>query len=130
MTVKFAPPISVERYVDRADDRLVLRQIIDEVMYEIRNLTGQEYVNEYANKRPEPVPVDAAQPAGDETEPAPVDPAAGNGGADRPEPVAATGPRPRGRILLGAEAGEAVPPRSSAEVLANPRRRVREPSSS
>ena len=130
VTVKFAPPISVERYVDRADDRLVLRQIIDEVMYEIRNLTGQEYVNEYANKRPEPVPVDAAQPAGDETEPAPVDPAAGNGGADRPEPVAATGPRPRGRILLGAEAGEAVPPRSSAEVLANPRRRVREPSSS
>ena len=40
---------------DRADDRLVLRQIIDEVMYEIRELSGQEYVDEYATKkRPDP----------------------------------------------------------------------------
>jgi 1-acyl-sn-glycerol-3-phosphate acyltransferase len=133
VTVKFAPPVSVERYLDRADDRLVLRQIIDEVMYEIRNLTGQEYVNEYANKRPEPVPVDAAQPAGDERETAPADLSAGNGKGDLPEreaPAPEPAPRPRGRSLLGAEAGEDVPPRSSAEVLSNPRRRVREPSSS
>ena len=28
-----------------------LRQITDEVMFEIRELTGQDYVNEYANKK-------------------------------------------------------------------------------
>ena len=38
------------RYQDRADDRLVLRQITDEVMFEIRELTGQEYVDVYADE--------------------------------------------------------------------------------
>jgi 1-acyl-sn-glycerol-3-phosphate acyltransferase len=128
VTVKFAPPVSVGRYLDRADDRMVLRQVIDEVMYEIRNLTGQEYVNEYANKRAEPVSVDAAQPAGDEAAMVSADVPARNGkvSPDRDAPDR----RPRGRSLLGAEAGEAVPPRSSADVLSNPRRRVREPSTS
>src|SRR5690606_15691982 len=50
VTVRFGRPVDVTRYCDRADDRLVLRQIIDEVMFEIRELTGQEYVNEYATK--------------------------------------------------------------------------------
>lgn len=48
--IRFGRPITVERYRDRADDRMVLRQIIDEVMYEIRELTGQDYVDEYATK--------------------------------------------------------------------------------
>ncbi len=48
--IRFGRPISVEKYCDRAADRLVLRQITDEVMFEIRNLTGQEYVDEYATK--------------------------------------------------------------------------------
>ncbi len=55
-TVCFGRPIDVSRYRDRADDRLVLRQVIDEVMYEIRELTGQEYVNDYATKTPESIP--------------------------------------------------------------------------
>jgi 1-acyl-sn-glycerol-3-phosphate acyltransferase len=46
--LRFGAPIDVRRYADRADDRLVLRQIIDEVMFAIRELTGQEYVDEYA----------------------------------------------------------------------------------
>ena len=54
--VRFGRPIDVGRYVDRADDRMVLRQIIDEVMYEIRELTGQEYVDEYASKKAEGIP--------------------------------------------------------------------------
>ena len=54
--VRFGRPIEVGRYVDRADDRLVPRQIIDEVMYEIRELTGQEYVDEYASKKAEGIP--------------------------------------------------------------------------
>jgi 1-acyl-sn-glycerol-3-phosphate acyltransferase len=54
--VHFGRPIDVARYLDRADDRMVLRQIIDEVMYEIRGLTGQEYVDEYASKKAEGIP--------------------------------------------------------------------------
>ena len=39
-TIRIGRPISVERYRDRGDDRLVLRQITDELMFEIRELTG------------------------------------------------------------------------------------------
>jgi len=49
-TIKIGRPIRMDRYRDRADDRLVLRQITDEVMFEIRELTGQEYRNVYAGK--------------------------------------------------------------------------------
>lgn len=54
--VRIGRPIDVTRYLDRADDRMVLRQIADEVMYEIRVLSGQEYVNEYATKKAEVLP--------------------------------------------------------------------------
>jgi 1-acyl-sn-glycerol-3-phosphate acyltransferase len=54
--LRFGRPIDVKRYADRADDRLVLRQIIDEVMFEIRELSGQEYVDEYATKKAESFP--------------------------------------------------------------------------
>lgn len=50
LVIRLGKPISTERYRDRLDDRLVLRQIIDEVMYEIRELSGQEYVNSYATR--------------------------------------------------------------------------------
>ncbi len=54
--VRFGRPINVARYAQRTDDRLVLRQIIDEVMFEIRALTGQDYVDEYATKKAESFP--------------------------------------------------------------------------
>ena len=54
--VHFGRPVEVGRYVDRADDRLVPRQIIDEVMYEIRELTGQDYVDEYVSKKADGIP--------------------------------------------------------------------------
>lgn len=57
--LRFGRPIDVRRYADRADDRMVLRQIIDEVMFEIRELTGQEYVDEYATKKAETFPTAA-----------------------------------------------------------------------
>jgi 1-acyl-sn-glycerol-3-phosphate acyltransferase len=49
-TIKIGRPINVERYRARADDHLVLRQITDELMFEIRELTGQQYRNQYAGK--------------------------------------------------------------------------------
>ena len=47
--IRFGRPIDVARYQDRANDRLVLRQITDEVVFEIANLTGQPYVDQYAS---------------------------------------------------------------------------------
>jgi 1-acyl-sn-glycerol-3-phosphate acyltransferase len=38
------------------DDRLALRQITDELMFEIRELTGQEYRDVYATKKDEALP--------------------------------------------------------------------------
>lgn len=55
--IAFGRPIRVDRYRDRADDHLVLRQIIDELMFEIRELSGQTYVDRYASKSKEEVPV-------------------------------------------------------------------------
>ncbi len=52
--IRFGRPITVDKYADRSSDRLVLRQITDEVMYEIRNLSGQQYVDTYAGKSAEP----------------------------------------------------------------------------
>jgi 1-acyl-sn-glycerol-3-phosphate acyltransferase len=56
-------PVRVERYEDRADDRFVFRQIIDEVMFEIREMTGQTYKDVYATKRAEGLPAEEAKVA-------------------------------------------------------------------
>jgi 1-acyl-sn-glycerol-3-phosphate acyltransferase len=49
-------PLRLDRFRDRMDDRLALRQITDEVMFEIRELTGQEYRDVYATKKDEALP--------------------------------------------------------------------------
>ncbi len=54
--IRIGRPIDTRRYGDRANDRLVLRQLTDELMFEIRELTGQQYVDEYATRRPESLP--------------------------------------------------------------------------
>jgi len=59
-TIKVGRPIKVERYRDRADDHRVLRQITDELMFEIRELTGQDYRNVYAGKSADAESVPAA----------------------------------------------------------------------
>ncbi len=56
VVIRFGTPVTMDRFEGRANDRLVLRQIIDEVMYEIRELTGQDYVDEYATKKAETFP--------------------------------------------------------------------------
>jgi 1-acyl-sn-glycerol-3-phosphate acyltransferase len=60
-SIAFGDPISVTRYLDRVDDHLTLRQIIDEVMFEIRSLSGQDYVDTYATKKAESLPTDIAK---------------------------------------------------------------------
>ncbi len=50
VTIRFGPPLAMGHYIDRPDDRLVLRQITDELMFEIGELSGYEYRDTYASK--------------------------------------------------------------------------------
>jgi 1-acyl-sn-glycerol-3-phosphate acyltransferase len=59
VTIRFGQPIPLAHYVGRQDDRIVLRQITDEVMFEIQQLSGYEYVDTYATKKAEDVPVES-----------------------------------------------------------------------
>ena len=61
--IRFGEPIELGHYEGRHDDRLALRDVADEVMYEIGQLCGYEYVDTYATKRAEDVPVDIARVA-------------------------------------------------------------------
>jgi 1-acyl-sn-glycerol-3-phosphate acyltransferase len=48
--VRFGPPLDFSRYYGLEQDRIVLRALTDEVMYAIMKLSGQEYVDEYAQR--------------------------------------------------------------------------------
>jgi 1-acyl-sn-glycerol-3-phosphate acyltransferase len=68
ITIRFSKAMRFDRYQDRADDPLVLRQIADEIMFELREQSGQEYVNSYAKRKdqesaevPEPVKITSAE---------------------------------------------------------------------
>ncbi|MXW75981.1 MAG: 1-acyl-sn-glycerol-3-phosphate acyltransferase [Acidimicrobiaceae bacterium] len=50
--VRFGEPMHGSPGGTGADQRLRLRQFTDELMFEIGNLTGQDYVDEYATKGP------------------------------------------------------------------------------
>jgi 1-acyl-sn-glycerol-3-phosphate acyltransferase len=48
--VKFGKPLDFSRYAGLESDRLVLRAVTDEIMYALMELSGQEYVDEYASR--------------------------------------------------------------------------------
>ena len=48
--VRFGKPLDFSRYEGMAGDRFVERSITDEIMYELMQLSGQEYVDMYAQK--------------------------------------------------------------------------------
>src|SRR5687768_1455118 len=51
ITIRISPPLDFGRYADRPDDPIVLREMTDQVMFELRELSGQEYVNTYAKRK-------------------------------------------------------------------------------
>lgn len=123
--VNIGAPIDVTRYADRVDDRLVLRQLIDEVMFEIRKLSGQEYVDTYANKKADatgeateaavPTPMVASEPSPDGRHPDEIEREVPSREVDQPA-----------RILVGAGGPDVIEldqqqmvdqRRSSADVL-------------
>ena len=92
VTVRFGAPLDLSRFEgSQAGDPLTLRRATDELMFEIRNLSGQEYVDRYAKRHgvvggadvahvrtstngdgqgPTPVPPLSPAPAGVTAEPA------------------------------------------------------------
>lgn len=83
ITIRFSEPMDFSRYADRATEPLVLRQVTDEIMFELRRLSGQAYVHEYAKRKlaaeidpaegiePEKTPVLSGPPLPAEDEPSP-----------------------------------------------------------
>ncbi|MET0144721.1 MAG: lysophospholipid acyltransferase family protein [Ilumatobacteraceae bacterium] len=49
-SISIGRPIGPDRYRDRREPHLAWRSMIDEVMFEIRDLTGQEYRNHYSGE--------------------------------------------------------------------------------
>ncbi len=60
--IRFGRPISVERYTNRVGDRTIYRELTDELMYEIQQLTGLDYDPTYAGSKSAETP-SVAEPA-------------------------------------------------------------------
>jgi 1-acyl-sn-glycerol-3-phosphate acyltransferase len=64
--IRFGRPLDFSRYAGMAGDRFVERAVTDEIMYELMELSGREYVDVYAQK----VKNQLTKAAGKHTEPA------------------------------------------------------------
>jgi 1-acyl-sn-glycerol-3-phosphate acyltransferase len=53
--IRIGEPLDFSRYEGMEGDRFVLRSITDEIMYELMQLSGQEYVDCYATKAKEDI---------------------------------------------------------------------------
>lgn len=66
VVVRFGAPIEFSRYAGQERDRFVLRSITDEISFEIMQLSGQEYKDEYASRTATvPLPESARVPEDD-----------------------------------------------------------------
>jgi 1-acyl-sn-glycerol-3-phosphate acyltransferase len=63
VTLRFGEPLDAARYADADVEHLALRELTDEVMYEIGQLSGYEYVDTYATKKAEDIPTSVAHVA-------------------------------------------------------------------
>src|SRR5690242_6407399 len=62
VTVRFGAPMDFSRFEGLAGNRFIERAVIDEVMYELMRLSGQEYVDLYAADVKEQVEAAAQKP--------------------------------------------------------------------
>lgn len=67
--IRFGRPLDFSRYAGMAGDRFVERAVTDEIMYELMELSGREYVDVYAQKVKNQL-TKAAASAGKPAEPA------------------------------------------------------------
>ncbi|HEY5981389.1 MAG TPA: lysophospholipid acyltransferase family protein [Microlunatus sp.] len=68
-TVRFGTPLDFSRYEGMSGDRFILRSVTDEIMYAIMELSGQEYVDLYAQTAKELAVKQAKQDEADEVSP-------------------------------------------------------------
>jgi 1-acyl-sn-glycerol-3-phosphate acyltransferase len=105
--VRFGPALDFSRYYGMETDRIVLRAVTDEIIYEIMKLSGQEYVDEYAQrhksrgKRSSSATERDEPGAGDREEPDEDAGAASSDSASRSAPAEA-GPPPAAAVSDGA----------------------------
>lgn len=64
--IRFGHPLDLSRFDGRENDRLALRDITDELMYEITEMTGYEYEDTYATRKADVGSSDEAKVATDE----------------------------------------------------------------
>ena len=50
VVVRMGRPLAFDRFAGQERDRFVLRSVTDEIMYEIMQLSGQDYVDEYVSR--------------------------------------------------------------------------------
>ena len=67
VTVRFGEPLTVDRYAARPDQALAPRQMTDDLMFEIAQLSGQTYVDEYMLRPDEVAALEAAETAAEAT---------------------------------------------------------------
>ena len=87
--VRFGKPLDFTRYSGLESDHMVLRAVTDEIMYALMKLSGQEYVDEYAQKaksRARAGRKRAPRPRPPEPKPEPAP------GAERPGVTSGSGP--------------------------------------
>lgn len=71
--IEIGRPVDPARYARRGPDHLAWRSMMDEVMFEIRALTGQEYVNRYHGESSDTEPAVTGRIAAVEADAAPLD---------------------------------------------------------
>jgi len=86
--VRFGKPLDFSRYAGLQSDHLVLRAVTDEIMYALMELSGQEYVDEYAQQAKSRARAGRKRPA------VTAAPGAGAAAAPTPPPVAGLTTRP------------------------------------
>jgi 1-acyl-sn-glycerol-3-phosphate acyltransferase len=102
--VRFGKPLDFSRYYGMENDRIVLRAMTDEIMYELMTLSGQEYVDEYAQRAKvrlsKAVRLDGQSRPGDD----PDDDDDQDSGAAAAQPAATAPDAPAGRPPAGNQA--------------------------
>jgi 1-acyl-sn-glycerol-3-phosphate acyltransferase len=93
--VRIGKPLDFSRYEGMEGDRFVLRSVTDEIMYELMELSGQEYVDVYAQRAKDELVLSRRRSA----DPGPTDPGPTGDGptGDGPTGDGPTGDGPAGR---------------------------------
>jgi 1-acyl-sn-glycerol-3-phosphate acyltransferase len=61
--MRFGAPLDFSRYQGMAGDRFIERAVTDEIMYELMQLSGREYIDVYAQRSKAPAPAPEPAPA-------------------------------------------------------------------